>query len=210
MKSKRTNIIILLALIALTATAAFAQDKTTGSIKGKVRVKGQGVAADVSVTVLRKETEVARTITNSKGEFIIKGLQPGAYGLTFRKPGLSLGALDDVEVKAGKTNTLPDRLVLTINEAAIARLAGSVFNEGGYSVPGVRIEIARLSSDGTPKKIDDRITNESGQFVFRLAPDKATYRVTVKPDGAAAQTKDVEIDGAMIYRVAFTITRPPK
>ncbi|MDT5121539.1 MAG: hypothetical protein QOC96_1021 [Acidobacteriota bacterium] len=209
MKRPKT-IIAFLVIILLAATTALAQDKTTGSIKGKIRVKGQGTVGDVTVTVRQKETEVAHAVTNSKGEFQIKGLAPGSYGLTFRKPGLSVGTLEDIQVKAGKTIELPDRLILTINEASIARLAGSVFNEGGYSVPGVRIEIARLASDGTQKKIDGRISNESGQFVFRLSPDKATYRVTIKPDGAEPQTKDVEIDGAMVYRVAFTITRPPK
>jgi protocatechuate 3,4-dioxygenase beta subunit len=209
MKRKRT-IVILLALILLSATTALAQDKTTGSIKGKVRVEGRGAASDVTVSVRQQETEVAHTLTNNKGEFIIRGLQPGTYTLTFRKPGLSLGTLADVEVKAGKTNSLPDHLVLTINEASIARLAGSVFDEGGYSVPGVSVEIARLHPDGTQKKIDGRYTSESGQFNFRLSPDKATYRVTVKPQGAAPQSKDIEIDGAMVYRIAFTITRSPK
>ena len=209
MKRPKT-IIAFLVILLLAATTAFAQDKSTGSIKGKIRVKGQGPASDVTVTVQQKDTEIAHTVTNSKGEFQIKGLAPGSYGLTFRKTGLSVGSLEDVQVKAGKTHELPDRLILTINEASIARLSGSVFSENGCSIPGVRIEIARLASDGTTKKIDGRISNESGQFVFRLSPDKATYRVTIKPDGAEAQTKDVEIDGAMVYRVAFTITRPPK
>lgn len=209
MKRLKT-IIAFFVLVLIVATTALAQDKSTGSIKGKVRVKGEGLAADVAVILRQKDTEVAHAVTNSKGEFQIKGLAPGSYGLTFRKSGLSVGTLEDVQVKAGKTNELPDRLVLTINEASIARLAGSVFNEGGLSLSGVRIEIARLASDGTQKKIDGRISNESGQFVFRLSPDKATYRVTIKPDGAQPQTKDVEIDGAMVYRVAFTVTRPPK
>jgi hypothetical protein len=207
---KRLKIIITFLVIVLFAATVAAQDKSTGSIKGKIRVKGQGLVSDVTVTVRQKDTEVAYAVTNSKGEFEIKGLQPGSYGLTFRKTGLSVGSLEDVQVKAGKTNELPDRLILTINEASIARLAGSVFNEGGYSVPGVRIEIARLASGGTQKKIDGRISNESGQFVFRLSPDKATYRVTIKPEGAEPQTKDVEVDGAMVYRVAFIIQRPPK
>lgn len=209
MKSQRI-IILLVSLMLLVATSALAQDKATGSIKGKVRVKGQGAASDVAVTLRQKETEIAHTVTNSKGEFIFQGIHPGTYGLTFRKPGLSLGTLDNIEVRAGKTNDLSDHIVLTVSEASIARLAGSVFNEGGYSVPGVRIEITRLSADGSQKRIDQRVSNESGQFVFRLSPDKATYRVTIKPDGAEAQSKDVEIDGASIYRIAFTITRPPK
>jgi hypothetical protein len=206
MKRPKT-IIAFLVIILLAATTALAQDKSTGSIKGKIRVKGQGPASEVTVTVRQKDTEVAHTVTNSKGEFEIKGLAPGSYGLTFRKTGLSVGTLEDIQVKAGKTNELPDRLILTINEASIARLSGSVFSENGCSIPGVRIEIARLASDGTTKKIDGRISNESGQFVFRLSPDKATYRVIIKPDGAEPQTKDVEIDGAMVYRVAFTIQR---
>jgi hypothetical protein len=206
----RPKTIIIFLIILLTAATAFAQNPATGGIKGKVRVKGQGPTDDVAVTVRQNDREVAHANTNRKGEFQIAGLAPGIYGLTFRKPGLSMGTLEDVQVKAGKTNELPDHLVLTINEASIAKLGGSVFNQGGLSVPGVRVELARLNADGTTKKLDGRLTNESGQFVFRLSPDKATYRITIKAEGVEAQTKDVEIDGALVYRIAFTIQRPPK
>lgn len=208
--SKTKTIAALFAVLLLTAGAALGQDSSTGAIKGKVRVKGQGPTAGIAVSVRQNEREVANAVSDDKGEFLIKGLAPGIYGLTLRKTGLSLGTLDNIEVKAGKTKSLSDRLVLTTNEAADARLWSSVFNEGGYSMPGVRLELARLASDGTPKKIDGRMTNESGQAVFRLSPDKATYRITVKLEGAPDQIKDIEIDGAMVYRIAFTIQRPPK
>lgn len=207
--SKLKRIVAFLAVILLAAGALFAQDSSTGSIKGKVRVKGQGPTAGVAVTIRQKEREVARATTDGKGEFQVRGLAPGSYGLTFRKEGLSVGALEDIQVKAGKTKQLPDRLVLTANEAATARLWSSVFDENGFSIPGIRVELARLEN-GTPKKIYGGLTNETGQVVFRLSPDKAMYRITVKRDGAEDQTKDVEIDGATIYRVAFTIQRPPK
>jgi hypothetical protein len=200
----------LLLIILLAAVGASAQDRSTGSIKGKVRVRGQGTAAGVTVTVLQGEREIAQAVTDSKGEFLIKGLAPGSYGMTFRKPGLSVGSLGDVQVKAGKTKQLSDSVSLTVNEALIAQLWSSVFNEGGYSVPRVQIELARVQADGTAKKIDGRLTNESGQAVFRLSPDKAVYRVTVKADGVEPQSKDVEIDGAMVYRVAFTLQGPSK
>ena len=206
----KTIAAFLFAVILLAAGAAHAQDRSSGGIKGKVKVKDGGAAANVSVTVRQGEREVAHAVTDSKGEFLISGLAPGFYGLTFRKTGLSVGSLENIEVKAGKTKSLSDRLILTTNEASIARLWSSVFNEGGFSVPNARVELARLEADGTPKKIDGRVTNESGQAIFRLSPDKATYRITIKADGAAAQTKDVLIDGAMVYRVAFTIQRTPK
>src|SRR2546421_9728341 len=202
-------ILILLGLI-MSAAAALAQGGNTGGIKGKVSVKGQGPTADVAVTARQGEREVAHAVTDSKGEFLITGLAPGVYGITLRKTGLSVGSLEDIKVKAGKTTALPDRLVLTVNEASIARLWSSVFNDGGYSVPNVRIERARVQADGTIRKIDGRLTNETGQAVFRLSPDKATYRLTIRADGAEPQSKDVEIDGAMVYRVAFTIQRAPK
>ena len=200
----------VLAVILLATAGAVAQDNRTGGIKGKIRVKGQGPTSNVAVSVRQNDREVAHVVTDNKGEFLIKGLAPGSYGLTFRKTGLSLGTLENIQVKAGKTKELPDRLVLTISEAAIARLWSSVFDDGGYSVPGARVELARLEADGSPRRIDGRLTNESGQVVFKLSPEKTTYRVTVKIDGVAPQAKDVEIDGAMVYRIAFTVTRPPK
>jgi hypothetical protein len=208
--SRLKTIAAFLAVILLAAGATFAQDNSTGGIKGKVRVKGEGPSANVAVTVRQNEREVAHTVTDSKGEFEVKGLAPGFYGLTFRKAGFSVGALEDIQVRAGKTKSLPDRLILTTNDASIAKLWSSVFDENGLSVPGVRVELARLDSGGTPKKIDGRLTNESGQAVFRLSADRAMYRLTVRREGAEAQSKDVEIDGAMSYRVAFTIQRPPK
>lgn len=208
---KRTKTIVAaLAVILLAASASFAQDRSTGGIKGKVRLESKKEVAGVAVTVRQGEREVAHAVTDAKGAFVVSNLAPGVYGLTFRKPGLSVGTIEGVEVKAGKTKSLPDRLILTINEASIARLSGSVFTESGKSFPGVPVELARVGADGTARKIDGRLTSESGQFAFRLSPDKATYRVTIKPQGAEPQTKEVEIDGALIYRVAFSVTRPPQ
>jgi hypothetical protein len=42
--------------------------------------------------------------------------------------------------------------------------------------------------------------------VFRLTPDVAKYRVTATAKNAQPVSKDVEIDGAAVYRVALTIT----
>lgn len=198
---------VFVTLILLAGVGVFAQSGA-GSIKGKVRLESREAAPGVIVIVRQGDREVTSATTDRKGDFLIKNLAPGLYGLTFRKTGLSVGTLEKIEVKAGKIRELPDRLILTVNEASIARLSGSVFSEGGYSIAGVRVELARLAADGTLKRVDARDTNESGQFVFRVSPERAVYRVTAKADKGAAQTKDVEVDGAMIYRVAFTLKRP--
>jgi len=199
--------LFVLAMIVVSAGICDAQDKSLGAIKGKVRVE-TGTAADVTVVVRRGEKEVSRSTTNKNGEFLVSRLTPGIYGLTFRKPGLSIGSIEDVEVKAGKTRSLGDRLILTIDEGSIAFLSGSVFSATGRSVPNAKVELFRILEDGTTKKIDGRITTETGSFKFRLSPEAGKYRVSVKPEGAEPVSKDVEVDGAAVYRVALSL--PPK
>ena len=197
----------LFAIIAVSAAVVTAQDKTLGAIKGKVRVE-TGTPGGVTVIVRKGEKEVTRSTTEKNGDFVVSRLNPGVYGLTFRKPGLSIGTIEDVEVKAGKTRSLGDRLILTIDEGSIAFLSGSVFTASGKSVPNAKVELSKILDDGSTKKIDGRVTTETGTFKFRLSPEPGTYRVSVKVEGAETITKDVDIDGAAVYRVALSL--PPK
>jgi hypothetical protein len=199
--------LILLGVLVFAAATVVAQDKSTGGFKGKVRVE-VGSAAGVTVVIRQGEREIGRVVTDKNGEFSVKQLKPGMYGVTLRKPGLSIGTIENIEIKAGKTRSLGDRLVLTIDEGSIAFIRGSVFDPGGRSAPNVRVELARIEADGSLKKIDGRITNETGSFVFRLTPDLANYRITVKAKDSEQVTKDVEVDGAAVYRIALSL-KPP-
>lgn len=203
----RQQIAAVLFLFAVQFVAA--AQTGTGGIKGKVKVE-TGTAAGVSVVVRRGEQEVTRVATDKGGSFVVTGLRPGMYGLTFRKPGLSVGTVENVEVKSGKTRSLGDRLVLSVDEGSIAFIRGSVFSPSGRSVPGARVELARILEDGSTKKIDGRVTTETGSFVFRLTPEPGKYRVTAKISGAEPGSSDVEIDGAAVYRLAISLVSSPK
>jgi hypothetical protein len=197
---------LVLIVIGLQSLIALGQNRDLGSIKGKVRAE-VGSAAGVTVIVRQGDNEVKRGETDKNGEFLVK-VTPGIYGLTFRKTGLSVGTIENVEVKAGKTRSLGDRLILTIDEGTIAFIRGSVFTAEGKSVPNAKVELGKLLEDGSVKKIDGRITNETGSFAFRLAPESAKYRVTVKGNYEPPISKEVEIDGPAVYRVALSL--PPK
>jgi len=199
------TMLLLFGVAAATAAAVMPQDdRTTGGIKGKVRAD-KGPVEGVEVIVRRDESEVRRVATNRKGEFLIQGLAPGLYGMTFRKPGLSVGRLESVEVRAGKVRSLPDKLFLKVDEGSIAFIRGSVFTSEGLSVPNARVEIARIQADGSVKKIDGRITNQTGLFVFRLVPDTAKYRISVWAGDVGPITKDVEVDGPARYNIALQL-----
>ncbi len=208
MRFKKPLFAFVLALFVAGVALGQDKDKSLGAIKGKVRVE-TGTPAGVAVVVRRGEKEVTRVETQKNGDFVVSRLTPGIYGLTFRKAGLSIGTIEDVEVKAGKTRSLGDRLVLTIDEGSIAFLAGAVFTAEGRSVPNAKVELARILEDGTTKKIDGRVTTETGSFKFRLSPDPGKYRVSVKTDGEAVSA-DVDVDGAAVYRVALNLPAKPQ
>lgn len=207
MRLVRTSFMV--AGLFILSVACPAQDKTTGALKGKVQVE-QGSASGVNVILLQGEREVTRASTDKKGDFAISHITPGVYSVKFRKPGLTVGTIDSLEIKAGKTRTLGDRLVLSIDDGSIAFLRGSVFTESGRSVPGVRVELAKINGENSIQRLDARVTGETGEFVFRLPPETAKYRVTVKADGAQLASKDVEVDGAAVFRVALILKHLPK
>lgn len=196
-------------LLLLLSFVCVAQDKTTGAIKGKVRVE-KGSPAGAAVILRQGDREVTRVTTDKKGDFLIARIAPGVYGLTVRKPGLAVGSIESVEVQAGKTRSLGDRLTLSVDEGSIAFIRGSVFNESGHSVPGVRVDLARIIDEQSTEKLDSRVTGETGEFVFRLPPDAAKYRLTMKAAGAQVDSKDVSVDGPAVYRIALTFKPAPK
>ena len=204
---RRLGFLAIFLFSGLLALSQGAKLKASGIIAGNLLDSSNSKAianASVQLTRIGSVTKITR-LTDKNGEFLVSRLAPGVYGLTFRKPGLSIGSIEDVEVKAGKTRSLGDRLILTIDEGSIAFLSGSVFNAAGKSVPNAKVELAKIQEDGTTKKIDGRITTETGSFKFRLSPEPGKYRVSVKSEGSEPITKDVEIDGAAVYRVALNL-----
>ena len=201
----------LLALCVLAAPAPAQkksknkQQPTAGGISGRVRVDAGATASGISVELRQGDGRVAETTTNAKGEFEFQGLAPGSYGLTLRKVGLQVGRMDGITVRAGKTVSLKDKLLLQLDEGTLALLRGSVFDAAGRSFVGARVELARVEADGSLRKLDSRVANITGSFGFKLPPARARYRLTAKADGMETATQDVDVDGAAIYRAALTL-----
>ena len=203
-----TNALIVAALLLLPVTVGVAQKKgaapTTGGVKGKVKVDAGHTAGGVLVAAQRGEDEVARAETDAKGNYTLSGLAPGVYTLTFRKAGLKTAQHREVEVRAGKVKSLGDKVFLPVDEGSIAFVRGSVFDSTGRSVEGAQVEIALIGEGGAARKVDGRVTTETGTFSFRLPPEAARYRVTAKSAGREG-TKEIEVEGALVYRVALSL-----
>jgi hypothetical protein len=184
------------------SVSAFAQDKTTGAVRGKVRLGNGDSVSGVRVEAQQDEKSIASTRTDGKGEFQLGNLKPGVYDFVFNKEGLTQGTLPRVSVKAGENLKLT-KLVLTADQGKLAVVRGSVFDANGRTVYGAKVEIFKAAGDG--KRVAQIFSSQSGEFTFRLPPAEARYRVAITIDGAERGSKEVEINGAQVYTVAVSL-----
>jgi hypothetical protein len=203
-----TSTFVLLSLLALGAPAAAQKNGTTGSVKGKVKTE-TGSADGVRVTARRDDREVASASTDRKGQFELAGLAAGRYSLTFRKPGLKVAEVKEFEVVAGKARALDGEVMLPVDDGSLVFVKGGVFNADGRSLRGARVQLALIREDGSLKKIDEHVSTSSGSFSFRLPVATARYRVTAKMDGMVTVSKDVDVEGAAVYRVSLSLLPAP-
>ena len=92
--------VLLLAILAVSAGHAFAQGGTvTAALNGVVTDAQGGVipGADVVIKAIGTGVE-SRTVSNSKGEFVLPGLQPGSYTLTVSLMGFKTFVAPDVKM----------------------------------------------------------------------------------------------------------------
>jgi hypothetical protein len=193
--------VLLTAFFLVSGISVAAQ---TGGLKGKIRTsKGDGIA-NVVITVRREGKDVKTAKSDGKGNFTIEGLEAGDYNLVFDGQGYAAGLLSKVEVKKNKIRELPDRLILTVDQGTLVIIKGSVFNQEGRSVTGAEVTIEKLVSGGETKKLGSVFTNVSGEFTFRQPQGAAKYRLTAKLKDESA-SKEIDADGAAIYRLAITM-----
>lgn len=197
-----TNSILSVIIFAFSSVFILAQD--TGGVKGKVRTaKGDGIAS-VSITVRQKGEDKKSVATDGDGKFNLNGLEPGIYNIVFSKNGYSSGVMYNIEVKKKKVSDLGDRLILGVDQGTVVFIKGSVFDQNGRSVYGAKVEIEKISSDGSSRKIGSGLTSQSGEFTFRQPDKAAKFRVTASMKDKSA-SKEISVDSAGIYRLAITL-----
>ncbi|MDQ3323565.1 MAG: carboxypeptidase-like regulatory domain-containing protein [Acidobacteriota bacterium] len=193
----------LLAVVFVFSTvAALAQE--TGGVKGKIRTtRGKGIDG-ATITARQKGEDVKSAKADGDGKFVLIGLAPGVYNIVFDRSGYSAGVKYDVEIKKNATRDLGDRLVLTADQGTQTIIKGSVFNQSDRSIGGAKVEIERISGDGSTRRVGSSYTNVSGEFTFRFPEGAAKYRVTASAKDSKA-SKEVEVTSAAIYRLAITL-----
>lgn len=185
-------------------TVGLAAAQNTGGVKGKIRTAdGDGISGAL-VTARQDGDDIKSTKADNKGNFVLEGLKPGKYNFVFSRTGFSSGLKADFEVEAGKIKDLGDNLYLRVDRGTQVIINGSVFNQDGFAIYGAKIKIERVSGDGKTKKIGSGYTSRSGEFTFRFPESTTKFRITASAKGVE-ESKEVEVEGAAIYRLAITL-----
>lgn len=88
-----------------------------------------------------------------------------------------------------------------------ALIGVSVFRDPGFALAGAEVQLAPAvegNSKGKMKKLKGS-SDSRGEFVFRVPPGPAEYKVSVSAKGLKAQEKSVSVQGEERVDVTFML-----
>jgi len=207
MKSQIGYAIICAPLLAsLLLTPAGAQSRTqTGAVKGRIKERNGKALGGVIVIATSAENKEDKRETKSddKGDFEFGALPAGRYSLSFEKQGYKTFITRKLEVAAGETTKLSSAVELSREGEPYAVIRGAVFRGPGYSLPNATLTIERI--DGGKKFKQETVSQEGGEFAFRLKAEKAKYRVTATARGFQPASIEIEVAGDEARNVSLTL-----
>lgn len=177
----------------------------TGALKGRVKEqKGKALeGVIIRATNAENKEDKRETKSDAKGDFEFVALPAGAYSLSFEKQGYKPFITRKLEIAAGETTKLSRDVELAREDKPYAVIRGAVFHGAGYTLPNATVMIERI--DGVKEFKQETISQEGGEFAFRLKAEKAKYRVTATARGFQPASVEIEIDGDEARNVALTL-----
>ena len=186
-----------------------------GQIHGKVKEEGGKALAGVTVRASRAVTRSLEnqdtnqkdydTKTNDKGEFVLSGLLPGNYALTFELTGYRTFVTRRFELAAGEIYKLPKLIELPREPEAQSRIRGAVLDATGYSLENVILTLER--TDGKKFKKIEKASVTGGEFGFSVPSEPGTYRLTASADGFVTATQNVSVDKNEIRSIVIQLEK---
>lgn len=138
---------ILICLVLVGCSLAFAQVTATANLQGTVEDKSQAVLRGAEVIITNKATGETRTIkTSDAGEYRFDLLPVGIYSVKVKATGFSGAEAKDVELQVGRTTTQN----FTLNPGSVSETV-----EVTASAPLVDEEKTDVSTNITPQQIQD-------------------------------------------------------
>lgn len=192
----------VIVLCAIFTGSAFGQ---SGSIKGKVREQNGRSLEDVLVRASNARNKESRfeIKSDSKGEFTFAELPAGEYSLSFEKQGFKTFTTRKLEVASGDTIKLSRVIEMAREGESYSVIRGAVFHGAGFTLRNAIVTLERI--DGIKKLKQDAVSQDGGEFAFRLKAEKARYRITAMAKGFQPASLEIEIESDEVRNIALTL-----
>ena len=206
----RNSFLGLVLVLWVFAPASAAQK--TGTLKGKIQnEKGKPIAGAEIRATRSRDRSVKDTKTDQAGNYSLE-LEPDDYTVSFDAEGYQGGSLVQMQqVEEGQETTIKTiRLEKVRHRTSLVR--GAVFDLNGVSLPGVQLKLVRVATDEEEKEHKHfhslsltYISNNHGEFAFRVPSERARYRVTASASGYKTQTKQIDVNESESAPLAFSL-----
>lgn len=181
--------LMIIGMMALSATVSLAQGPTTGCLDGIVTDENGAVIVGAEVTVVNQSTGIERTaITDEEGRYAVLSLPPGWYRVRVTARGFAQSGTDrdGVQVSLTETTQLDVRLGLAEKDPEVLTIRSLLQTDGS--------QLGRL--------VDWRFITElplasrNYSQILSLSPGVATYL----PDSTAVgrNTQTISVNGARV------------
>ena len=198
-KSMRKCLVGLL-LILSTLLAASASQRM-GTLKGKIENEKGKPLAGAEVRAMRsRDRSIKEAKTDQAGNYKLE-LEPDDYTVSFDAEGYQGGTLVQMQqVEEGQETTVKTiRLERVRHRTSLVR--GAVFAANGASLAGVQLKLVRVPTEAEEREHKhvrslsmSYITNNHGEFAFRVPSERARYRVTATASGYKTETKQIDVN----------------
>jgi len=197
--------------VAVITIAAAGSQQKTGTLKGKIEDQKGKAIAGVEVRIMSsRDRSISETKTDANGVYSFE-VPPDEYTVSFQAEGYQEGSLQEMQqVEEGKETHVKTIRLPKATHTSLIR--GSVFDFQGRSISGARIKLVRIPTEDEQKEgkhfkglSRDYISNNHGEFAFRLPSARARYRITAAAPGYRPDTKDVDVNESESVPVAMTL-----
>lgn len=91
-----------------------------------------------------------------------------------------------------------------------ATIAGTVFRDPGFALPGAEVELLLLQPPAGRKKPKAAIvrTDARGEFAFRVPPEPGEYRITARAQGFKPEQRVVKLSGGPERHDVYLMLKP--
>jgi len=180
-----------------------------GTVRGAVEDGGGQPVAGATLTAFRGSStslflEPARTTSDGRGEFELRGIAPGQVEIIASHPAYAEGRSGVINVDPAE---VPAEVRIVLGQGA--RLEGSVRQRDGSPVPGVDVHLTLLGRDGQPRQGSSYFAETGADGGFALDRLPVGKGLLLLMSGTAnvktnSQTRTVDLREAQVTSVDFT------